>query len=126
LRSNDFRANKFGFRSYVTAKVLVYHKIQASAGVRGTNRLSPITAYYSARGSLSSVFLLTSPLSIMRITSIMANCCVLFPFQMWRSRNVHVIIPYIQGLFDAMRGRLGPWKVHMLKDGRTLDGQKVR
>jgi len=120
------RAKRFGYRCYVTAKVLVYHKIQASAGVRGTTRLSPLTAYYCARGFLYCIFLTTPPFSIKRITGTLANCLVLFPYQMLRSHNMRVIIPYLQGLIDAMRGKMGPWKIHMRKDGRTLDGQKIR
>jgi hypothetical protein len=66
------------------------------------------------------------PPGIKRVTGVLAHWFLFFPYLMWRSRNAGVVIPYLQGLLDAMRGRLGPWASHMRDEGRTLDGHKIR
>lgn len=119
------RARRAGYRSYVVGRVLVYHKSQASSGGRGTIRLSPISSYYHSRGLLYSFFLVT-PSKVKRAVGTLFHWLVFFPYQMWRSRNSKAVIPYILGLCDAMRGKLGPWESHMRRDGRTPDGRKIR
>lgn len=49
------RAKQHGFEIALVKENLVYHKVSASAGIKGTNKLTKLRAYYIARNPLMCI-----------------------------------------------------------------------
>lgn len=103
------RARRAGFASYVVPNPLVRHKVSASAGARGSNRLNRLQAYYFSRNRYR--FLRGNVGGARRISTLLSQVLLLLPrdaYRDLRSGNLEALLGRISGLSDALRGRSGP------------------
>jgi GT2 family glycosyltransferase len=102
-------AAESGYRCLLVGNPLVRHKVSASGGIRGTDRLSPDKAYYFARNSFHLLRRHASGLGA--LTGTIGQLAVAFPF--WAlhclvARNVGSMYDYLDGMRDGILGRTGP------------------
>ena len=89
-------------------EVLCAHAVSASGGRRGSLGLSENIAYYLARNPLR--FALDTPQPLRRISRVAGLLTVYAGFNAWkalRSDEASIASSYMQGLTDALRGRMG-------------------
>jgi GT2 family glycosyltransferase len=102
------RATARGWRCRYLGVVLCSHAVSASGGHRGSLGLSENMAYYLARNPLR--FALESAGLGRRTSRVIGLIAVYGTFNAVRaiqSRNPAVAVAYVQGLKDAVRGRMG-------------------
>jgi hypothetical protein len=103
------RVRGAGWRCRYLGEVLCVHAVSASSGRRGSLGLSENMAYYLARNPLR--FAVETKGVVRRISRIGGLLTVYAPYNAWRalrSGNPMVARAYVQGLADAVRGRMGP------------------
>jgi GT2 family glycosyltransferase len=103
------RARAAGWRCRYLGKVLCAHDVSASSGNRGSTGLSENMAYYLARNPLR--FAIETKGVLRRISRVVGLFTVYAGFNAWRtlqSRRPAIARAYVQGLADAMRGKMGP------------------
>ena len=102
------RARTVGWRCRYLGEVLCVHAVSASSGSRGSLGLSENMAYYLARNPLR--FALETKGILRRCTRVLGLVTVYAAFNAWRilqSRKPTIGRAYVQGLADAVRGRMG-------------------
>jgi GT2 family glycosyltransferase len=102
------RARDAGWRCRYLGEVLCAHAVSASGGRRGSLGLSENMAYYLARNPLR--FALETRNPARRVSRVAGILAVYGSFNGWRalkSRRRAVASAYLQGLADAVRGRMG-------------------
>lgn len=102
------RVRKRGFTCTVTPDAVVRHKVSASAGQRGSNRMNATQAYYFSRNRV--VFVRRNFAGVRRLTALAAQpLLVLFEVvKDIRERNLSAAAARWLGLFAAALGRTGP------------------
>jgi len=103
------RARAAGWRCRYLGEVLCQHAVSASSGRRGSLGLSENMAYYLARNPLR--FAIETNGVVRRIARILGLLTVYAAFNAWRilrSRSGAIARAYLQGLADAVHGRMGP------------------
>jgi GT2 family glycosyltransferase len=103
------RARAAGWRCRYLGEVLCAHAVSASGGRRGSLGLTENMAYYLARNPLR--FALETEGVVRKIARVVGLLTVYAAFNMWRtlqSRNPTIGRAYVQGVADALRGRMGP------------------
>jgi GT2 family glycosyltransferase len=103
------RARNVGYASYVVPAPLVRHKVSASAGSRGSNRLNRQQAYYFSRNRYR--FLRRNVGGARLFCALCCQALLLLPregYRDLRERNLEAPAGRISGLYDALRGRSGP------------------
>lgn len=91
-----FRAKKAGFRLIYATHPLALHKVSANVGIKGTNLLTPLSAYFYAR----NFFLLMRDHrdSFNLFTAIIGQTFVRLPFYtLFRIRSFQAIREYTRG-----------------------------
>jgi len=102
------RAAKARYRSVVVGETLVRHKVSASAGIRGTNRLSPEKAYYYGRNPI--LLLRRNVSGPYAVTGTLGQFAVRLPFYVLRciaARDMKSLCSYLAGMRDGILGRSG-------------------
>lgn len=102
------RARAAGWRCRYLGEVLCAHAVSATGGRRGSLGLSENMAYYLARNPLR--FALDTPQFVRRISRVIGLLTVYAAFNAWRalkSGRWAVASAYMQGLSDALHGRMG-------------------
>jgi len=103
------RAGQAGIRCALVPRPLVRHKVSASAGQRGSNRLTPDRAYYFGRNPLLMARRLAPrgwPLrGGLGFLTVIAPVTAL---RLARTRDLAALRAYGAGLRDGLRGRSGP------------------
>lgn len=105
------RARAAGWKCRYLGEVLADHAVSASGGLRGSLGLTENMAYYMARNPLRCAL---QTRGVRRITRCAGLFTVWAGFNAWRiiqSRNPAVARAYLQGLADAVRGRMGQRQV---------------
>lgn len=103
------RARRAGYRCVQLGEALVRHKISASGGVRGSDRLSPDKAYYFARNQvLLAKRNLPGWTALVATISQAALVLPLWALTCIVQRNARVLPHYLRGLADGLAGRAGP------------------
>ena len=103
------RARASGWRCRYLGEVLCVHAVSASGGRRGSLGLSENMAYYLARNPLR--FALETKGLVRKTSRIVGLLTVWATFNAWRtlrSGRPAIARAYVQGLADAVRGRMGP------------------
>lgn len=93
------RVRNSGYKCYFVNKSLIKHKVSASGGIKGTNKLSPTRAYYYARNPF--VFMKKNNHS--RITEIIGQIFIRLPFYITTVDNFKAAKEYIRGLIDGIK-----------------------
>jgi hypothetical protein len=102
------RATRAGFRCRVVAHALVQHKVSSSGGVRGSNAFTPSKAYYFGRNIFH--LLRRNTRGLWAISGTVSQFLVVFPYHLWqstRARRPGVMVSYLAGMWDGIRGRAG-------------------
>jgi GT2 family glycosyltransferase len=103
------RASVLGFASYVVPAASVRHRVSASAGEPGSNRLNRRQAYYFARNRWR--FVRRNFAGWRRIAALWSQIFLLLPYECVKaafSRNWEELRGRIDGLADGILGRTGP------------------
>ena len=98
-----------GWKCRYLGEVLCSHAVSASSDRRGSLGLSENMAYYLARNPLRCA--LETKGSLRRISRVAGLLTVWAGFNAWRtmrSGKPAIARAYVQGLADAVRGRMGP------------------
>lgn len=103
------RAKKAGFKLIYVTKPLALHKVSANAGIRGTNLLSPLNAYFYARNFF--ILMRDHRNSLNLFTAIIGQTFVRLPFYtIFRSTSLKAICEYARGYINGwlylLTGRL--------------------
>lgn len=102
------RAKAAGWSCRFLAKVLCYHQVSVSSGLRGSIGLSETNAYYLARNPLR--YALETKPPPLKLTRLFGVVCIWGTYNLQRivrSRSFKVGRAYLIGSFDALRGRMG-------------------
>lgn len=105
------RAGSAGYACVQLGKPLVYHKVSASGGVRGTDQLSPDKAYYIARNHLLLIRLRLR--GVQFLAASVSQFFIIMPFwfiQSIRHGQLAVMGDYVRGLWDGLMARSGKRK----------------
>ena len=102
------RARAAGWRCRYVGAALCRHAVSVSSGQRASTGLSENTAYYLARNPLR--FALTSRPLALRVTRTVGVMVVWNLYNAWRLLRAgrrRVALAYLEGLRDALTGRMG-------------------
>jgi hypothetical protein len=87
----------------------VRHKVSASAGERGSNRMNALQAYYFSRNRV--LFVRRTFRGVRRLTALLAQPLLLLPYEAAkdaRERNWSAARGRVAGVIDGLLGRTGP------------------
>lgn len=106
------RAGQAGFRSVLVDLPLVEHRVSASAGLRGTNRLTPDRAYYFGRNPLLMAQRLAVPGGRFGWArgGRLGFLGIIVPIYIVRlvwARDISALRGYLSGVLDGLKGRTG-------------------
>ena len=107
------RARRANFEVVYCPSAIALHKVSASAGVRGTNILTPLRAYYFARNMI--LFIRKNMRGLRKFTSLNGQIYVRAPYyvlNMFADGQPQGLWPYLQGIWDGLLGRTGKWAEH--------------
>lgn len=91
-----FRAKKAGFRLLYVTHPLALHKVSVNSGIKGTNLLTSLGAYFYARNFF--IFMRDHKDSFNLFTAIIGQTFVRFPFYtLFRIRTLQAIREYTRG-----------------------------
>jgi GT2 family glycosyltransferase len=106
------RAGQAGWRCVLVDRPLVRHKVSASAGRRGTNRLTPDRAYYFGRNPLLMARRLAParPLGWLPGGGLgfLAVIAPINSLRLLAARDPRALLAYLRGIADGLRNRPGP------------------
>ena len=103
------RARTAGWKCRYLGEVLSTHAVSATGGRRGSLAISENMAYYLARNPMR--FALETRSATRRASRVVGLLTVYGAFNAWRtlrSGSPAIARAYVQGLADAVRGRMGP------------------
>jgi hypothetical protein len=108
------RAKKAGYGSFLVAQPLIRHRVSTSAGVEGSNRMTPFRAYYYARNPC--LFLKRNAKGWRKISGLAGQFLIRFPFyllQTLKKRDFTSLAAYLRGLRHGLTSPLstGGWKI---------------
>jgi len=95
-----YKAQRFGFHSYLLNKPLVKHVVSASTGYPGSNAFSPLKAYYFGRNQL--LFLKRETKGFQKLLWLCSYFTVTTPYYLARQKSKHSFFSYLQGLRDGL------------------------
>lgn len=93
-----FNAKRKGYLCKVLEKNLVKHKVSSASGIKGSNTLSPVRAYYYARNP----FIFIKKNNISKITGTLGQFLVL-PFYLRKTQNRDAVRMYLKGFFEGLQ-----------------------
>ncbi len=107
------RAREAEFGVVYCPSATALHKVSASAGVRGTNVMTPLRAYYFARNMI--LFLQKHAKGLRKWTSLQGQIYVRAPYRfltMTMDGESPSFRHYLRGMWDGLLGRTGKWVEH--------------
>ncbi len=107
------RARKAGFLVLHHPGALAGHEVSASSGIRGTNVMTPLRAYYFARNMVH--FIRRHVTGIRRWTALQGQILVRAPYRLLSmplDGQLGSLGPYMQGLWHGLMGVTGKWEHH--------------
>lgn len=93
-----YKARQNGFLIKIIEEPLVYHKVSASTGIKGTNRLSLIRAYYYARNP----FIFIKKFNSSFLLGVLGQIAAL-GFYLPKTQNKTAAIEYIKGFLIGIK-----------------------
>ncbi|MBI2443620.1 MAG: glycosyltransferase family 2 protein [Candidatus Levybacteria bacterium] len=93
-----YKARQAGYKCVIVNKHLVQHSVSAASGQRGSNKLSPVRAYYYVRNPF--IFMKKYPLSL--LTALMGQLCIRLPHSVLMVSSARSFREYINGLVDGI------------------------
>jgi GT2 family glycosyltransferase len=103
------RIRSAGYACAVVPDAHVRHKVSASAGERGSNRMNALQAYYFSRNRV--LFVRRTFRGVRRLTALLAQPLLLLPYEAAkdaRERNWSAARGRVAGVIDGLLGRTGP------------------
>lgn len=94
-----YRAIKKNYLCYYVGKPLVHHAVSASSGVTGTNKLTPIRAYYYARNP----FVFANRNNILPLGLLPGQLLIRLPYYFFSVENLYAAKMYIKGVRDGIK-----------------------
>ncbi len=107
------RAREAEFGVVYCPSATALHKVSASAGVRGTNVMTPLRAYYFARNMI--LFIQKHGKGLKKWTSLQGQIYVRAPYRfltMTMDGESQSFRHYLRGMWDGLLGRTGKWVEH--------------
>ncbi len=102
------KINDKNYLCYFLAKPLVKHNVSSSSGIAGTNKISPLRAYYYARNPL--LYIRKNGKGFSSLAWLFGQFFIRLPYyflEMSRQRNPAVFLWYIRGIKDGVKGISG-------------------
>ena len=96
------KVRKAGYTCHLVAKPLVSHLVSAVTGEAGTNRMTPLRAYYFARNPL--LYIMGEVQGLLKLSNIFGQLFIRLPyysFQMLKKKDFRSFISYLKGLRDG-------------------------
>ncbi len=93
------RAKQHGFFVKVITKPLVYHKVSASTGIKGENKLNALRAYYYARNP----FIFMKKNKYPTISGSIGQLAIRLPYNLFSLADFKAGISYLKGLVDGAK-----------------------
>jgi GT2 family glycosyltransferase len=103
------RARAMGYACAVVPDARVRHKVSASAGERGSNRMNALQAYYFSRNR--TLFVRRTFRHARHVTAMLAQPLLLMPYEVAkdaRDGNWSAARARVRGVIDGLLGRSGP------------------
>lgn len=96
-----FRAKKAGYKIKVVPESMIWHKKSASAGIRGSNRVTPTQAYLRAKNGI--IFGRKNLAGVKKILFLGGQFTFKLFFNLVNCQNVKAIKQYLKGLYDGVK-----------------------
>lgn len=96
-----FRVGKLGYKIKVIPESIIWHKKSASAGLQGSDRLTPIQAYYFSRNAL--IFAKKNLRGFKKALFISAQFTLRLLYNLVQSQNNQARLNYLKGLYTGLR-----------------------
>ncbi len=90
------RAQNNGYKSYVVNRLIAKHKVSATSGIKGTNKLSATRAYYYARNP----FIFMKRNNFNMLGGIFGQIFIRLPY--YSIKDISVLKNYLNGLRDGL------------------------
>lgn len=94
-----------GFSSYLLAESLISHHVSTSTGIRETNKMTPLRAYFFARNPL--LYINGNMKGYLKLTGFIGQFFIRFPFYsyiVFKERNARSFYYYCKGVRDGLAG----------------------
>src|SRR5258706_5843299 len=99
----SYKARKAGYKIQVIPESIIWHKKSASAGIKGSNKISPLQAFFWARNGL--IFGHRNLTGIQRIVYIFNQFTIKFIFCSTRFKGLNAFLQYIRGLYYGINNK---------------------
>lgn len=93
------RAKQHGFLVKVITKPLVYHKVSASTGIKGENKLNALRAYYYARNP----FIFMKKNKYPTLSGAIGQFAIRLPYNIFSLADFNAGRSYLKGLIDGTK-----------------------
>src|SRR3989338_9866631 len=93
------RANRVKCKIICLNSIIAYHKVSSTSGLIGTNKLTPIKAYYFARNPF--LFLKKNNLPV--FTGFVGQMVVRLPYYFFSLTGINSLFQYLKGLWDGLK-----------------------
>lgn len=93
------RAKQQGFSVKIITKPLVFHKVSASTGIKGENKLNVLRAYYYARNP----FIFMKKNNYPKISGYLGQIAIRLPYNMFNLADFKAGMSYIKGFVDGTK-----------------------
>lgn len=96
------KAKEKGFSSYLLAQPLISHHVSTSAGIKETNKMTPLRAYYFARNPI--LYIKKNVKGYLKFTNFLGQLFIRFPFYTYkiiREKNIKTFLYYCRGIVDG-------------------------
>jgi GT2 family glycosyltransferase len=107
------RARRAGFQVAYCPGVVAKHKVSATAGIRGTNVMTPLRAYYFARNMI--LFIRRHLGGWRRWTALQGQIYVRAVYRLLTMAidgQLSSLVPYVKGMWHGLLGIRGKWDQH--------------
>lgn len=91
-----------GFSSYLLAEPLVSHHVSTSAGIKETNKMTPLRAYYFARNPL--LYIRKNVKGYLKLANFIGQFFIRFPaytYKIAKERNTKAFLYYCKGMVEG-------------------------
>jgi len=96
-----FRAKKAGYEIRIIPESVIWHKKSASAGIRGSNKITPMQAYLWARNGI--IFGRKNLIGTQKATFLFGQFTFKLLFSLINCQNIKAVKKYFKGLYDGVR-----------------------
>jgi hypothetical protein len=97
------KIRKNGYSCYLVAEPLVSHEVSTSTGKAGTNRMSPLRAYYFARNPL--LYIRSEVHGVYSVSNYFGQFFIRLPYYLLvslKNRDFEAIPSYFRGMIDGL------------------------